>query len=97
MVGTGSSAYILYFGTFEKLGLTEKDLVPMASTLTEFTGHSISPLNTTTIPVTIGEEPKFKTLMIRMEKMKEVKRPPLQQYLHDGSLQRNSSRDTEDG
>ncbi|RZS15672.1 hypothetical protein BHM03_00047528 [Ensete ventricosum] len=64
MVGTGSSAYILYFGTFEKLGLTEKDLVPMASTLTEFIGHSISPLNTTAIPVTIGEEPKFKTLMV---------------------------------
>ncbi|RZR96084.1 hypothetical protein BHM03_00025045 [Ensete ventricosum] len=28
---------------------------------------------------------------IRMEKMKEVKRPPLSWYSHDGSLQRNSS------
>ncbi|RWV85890.1 hypothetical protein GW17_00052276 [Ensete ventricosum] len=28
---------------------------------------------------------------IRMEKMKEVKRPPLSRYPHDGSLQRNSS------
>ncbi|RWW62893.1 hypothetical protein BHE74_00029955, partial [Ensete ventricosum] len=28
---------------------------------------------------------------IRIEKMKEVKRPPLERYPHDGSLQRNSS------
>ncbi|RWW00003.1 hypothetical protein BHE74_00050621 [Ensete ventricosum] len=28
---------------------------------------------------------------IRMEKMKKVKRSPLQRYPHDGSLQRNSS------
>ncbi|RWV92627.1 hypothetical protein GW17_00044978, partial [Ensete ventricosum] len=28
---------------------------------------------------------------IRMEKMKEVKCPPLELYLHDRSLQRNSS------
>ncbi|RWW25537.1 hypothetical protein GW17_00010121 [Ensete ventricosum] len=28
---------------------------------------------------------------IRMEKMKEVKRPPLERYPHDGCLQRNSS------
>ncbi|RRT79230.1 hypothetical protein B296_00004767 [Ensete ventricosum] len=27
---------------------------------------------------------------IRMEKMKEVKRPPLEQYPHDGSLQQDS-------
>ncbi|RRT75902.1 hypothetical protein B296_00020460 [Ensete ventricosum] len=28
---------------------------------------------------------------IRMEKMKEIKRPPLYRYPHDGSLQRNFS------
>ncbi|XP_064937458.1 uncharacterized protein LOC135589079 [Musa acuminata AAA Group] len=40
MVDTGSSADILYFDAFKKLGLTERDLTPMASTLKGFIGDS---------------------------------------------------------
>ncbi|KAJ8505651.1 hypothetical protein OPV22_006537 [Ensete ventricosum] len=64
MVDTGSSADILYFDVFQKLGLTNKDLLPMVSTLTGFTGDSVSPAGTTILPVTIGGEPKSKTLLV---------------------------------
>ena len=46
MVDTGSSADILYFDAFQKLGLAKEDLTPMPSMLTRFMGDSISPLNT---------------------------------------------------
>ncbi|RZR90581.1 hypothetical protein BHM03_00018496 [Ensete ventricosum] len=64
MINTGSSADILYFDTFQKLGLTDKDLVTLTSTLTGFTGDFVSPLGATTIPVTFGGEPRSKTLMV---------------------------------
>ncbi|RWW04161.1 hypothetical protein GW17_00032632 [Ensete ventricosum] len=64
MVDTRSSTDVLYLNAFEKLDRTEKDLNPMASTLTRFIGDSISSLGTTTLPITIGEEPISKTMMI---------------------------------
>nr|XP_009412846.1 PREDICTED: uncharacterized protein LOC103994237 [Musa acuminata subsp. malaccensis] len=63
MVDTGSSADVLYLDAFKKLDLSTEDLIPMSSALTGFTGDSISPLGTTTLPVTIGEEPRTKTIM----------------------------------
>ncbi|XP_064992481.1 uncharacterized protein LOC135629214 [Musa acuminata AAA Group] len=63
MVDTGSSADMLYLDAFRKLDLTDEDLKPMASTLTGFTGDSISPLGTTALPVTIGEELRAKMIM----------------------------------
>ncbi|RWV91700.1 hypothetical protein GW17_00045990, partial [Ensete ventricosum] len=64
MIDTGSSADILYFDAFRRLGLTDLDLTPLTSTLTGFTGDSVSPLGTTTIPVTFGGEPRSKTLLV---------------------------------
>ncbi|RZS28663.1 hypothetical protein BHM03_00062291 [Ensete ventricosum] len=58
IVDTRSSTDILYLNAFKKLGLTDKDLVPMTFALTGFTGDLISHLGTTTLPVTIGEEPR---------------------------------------
>ncbi|XP_064999878.1 uncharacterized protein LOC135633854 [Musa acuminata AAA Group] len=63
MVDTGSSADVLYLDAFKKLGLPTEDLIPMSSALMGFTGDSISPLGTTTLPATIGEEPRTKTIM----------------------------------
>ncbi|XP_064983554.1 uncharacterized protein LOC135624013 [Musa acuminata AAA Group] len=63
MVNTGSSVDILYLDAFKKLDLPTEDLIPMSSALTGFTGDSISLLGTTTLPVTIGEEPRTKTIM----------------------------------
>ncbi|KAJ8477245.1 hypothetical protein OPV22_020972 [Ensete ventricosum] len=64
MIDTKSSADILYFDTFQKLGLTDKDLVTLTSTLTGFIGDFISPMGAATIPVTFGGEPRLKTLMV---------------------------------
>ncbi|XP_009386585.2 uncharacterized protein LOC103973677 [Musa acuminata AAA Group] len=63
MIDTGSSTDVLYFDIFKKLGLTGEDLAPMSLTLTGFTGDSIFPLGTTTLPVTIEEEPRGKTTL----------------------------------
>ncbi|RZR82611.1 hypothetical protein BHM03_00009063 [Ensete ventricosum] len=64
MIDIGSSTNILYFDVFQKLGMIDKDLVPMTSTLTRFTGDAIAPLGVTTLPVTIKEEPRTKMLMV---------------------------------
>ncbi|RRT54068.1 hypothetical protein B296_00034217 [Ensete ventricosum] len=63
MIDTRSLTDILYFDAFQILGLTDKDLVTLTSTLTGFTGDFISPVGATTIPVTFGE-PRSKTLMV---------------------------------
>ncbi|XP_065023219.1 uncharacterized protein LOC135649050 [Musa acuminata AAA Group] len=63
MVDTGSSADILYFDAFQKLGLARENLSPMHSALTGFTGDSISPLGAITLPLTLGTPPRSKTVM----------------------------------
>ncbi|RWW60845.1 hypothetical protein BHE74_00032130 [Ensete ventricosum] len=54
---------ILYFDAFQELGLPDKDLLPVTSTLIGFTGDSVSPVETTLL-VTVGKEPRLKTLMV---------------------------------
>ncbi|KAJ8483716.1 hypothetical protein OPV22_016201 [Ensete ventricosum] len=46
------------------LGLIDLDLTPLTSTFTGFIGDFVSPLGTTTIPVTFGGEPRSKTLLV---------------------------------
>ncbi|RWW62286.1 hypothetical protein BHE74_00030603 [Ensete ventricosum] len=64
MINMGSSVDIMYLNAFQKLGLTDKDLVSMTSALTGFMGDFVSPLGATTLSITFGEEPKSKTLMV---------------------------------
>ncbi|RWV96469.1 hypothetical protein GW17_00040815 [Ensete ventricosum] len=66
MVDTRSSTDILYFDAFQKLGLTDGDLVPMTSTLTGFIEDAIAPLSITTLSVTVEKEPKTKTVMVSL-------------------------------
>ncbi|RRT65793.1 hypothetical protein B296_00017391 [Ensete ventricosum] len=63
MVETDSSVDVLYHDAFLKLGLTATDLTPMSSTLTRFTGDSITPLRTTLLLVTLRQEPRSKTMI----------------------------------
>ena len=63
MIDIGSSADVLYLDAFQKLGLTKESLKPICSTLTGFTGDSVSPLGTTTLPLTLGAPPRTKTVM----------------------------------
>lgn len=67
MVDTRSSTDVLYFDAFQKFGLTEESLTPMALALTEFTSNSISPIDTTTLPITMcvgGGWSRSKTIMV---------------------------------
>ncbi|RRT72823.1 hypothetical protein B296_00009546 [Ensete ventricosum] len=64
MIDMESSTDILYFDAFQKLGLTDKDLVTLTSTLTGFTEDFVSPMGAATIPVTFKGEPRSKTLMV---------------------------------
>ncbi|XP_064950491.1 uncharacterized protein LOC135604768 [Musa acuminata AAA Group] len=63
IVDTGSSADILYFDAFQKLGLARENMKPMCSALTGFTGDSISPLGAITLPLTLEVPPRSKTVM----------------------------------
>ncbi|XP_064947824.1 uncharacterized protein LOC135598211 [Musa acuminata AAA Group] len=63
MVDTGSSADILYFDAFQKLGLSGDNMKPMFSALTGFTSDSISPLGAITLPLTLGAPPRSKMVM----------------------------------
>ncbi|RZS07678.1 hypothetical protein BHM03_00038578 [Ensete ventricosum] len=47
MIDTRSFVDILYLDTFLKLGMTNRDLTPMTSTLTGFTGNAITPVGPT--------------------------------------------------
>ncbi|RWW70733.1 hypothetical protein BHE74_00021568 [Ensete ventricosum] len=64
MIDTQSATDILYFETFQKLGLTDQDLTLLTSMLTGFTGDSIAPLGMMTLSLKISEEPHTKTLMV---------------------------------
>ncbi|RWW83912.1 hypothetical protein BHE74_00007557 [Ensete ventricosum] len=64
MVDNDSSTNILCQDAFQKLRLTTTDQSLMSSTLTGFTGDSIVPLGTTTLTVTVGQEPRSKILMV---------------------------------
>ncbi|RRT36962.1 hypothetical protein B296_00046170 [Ensete ventricosum] len=64
MINTGSSIDILYFDAFQKLRLTDKDLVTLTSTLIGFTGDFVSPVGAATIPAMFGGEPRSMTLMV---------------------------------
>nr|XP_009395688.1 PREDICTED: uncharacterized protein LOC103980886 [Musa acuminata subsp. malaccensis] len=63
MIDTGSSADVLYFDAFRKLGLARETLETMTSALTEFTDDSISSLGVVTLPLTLGAPPRSKTVM----------------------------------
>ncbi|RWV95453.1 hypothetical protein GW17_00041919 [Ensete ventricosum] len=63
MIDTGSFADILYLEAFHKLRMTNRNLVPITSTLTRFTGDTITSVGVATLPVTFDDEPRTKTLM----------------------------------
>ncbi|RWW90553.1 hypothetical protein BHE74_00000364 [Ensete ventricosum] len=64
MINTWSSTKILYLDAFQKLGMTNRDLIPMTSTLTWFTRDAITPVGVATLPITFSDEPRIKTFMV---------------------------------
>ncbi|RRT46512.1 hypothetical protein B296_00013985 [Ensete ventricosum] len=64
MIDIGSSVDLLYLDAFHKLRMTNQDLIPMTSTLTGFAGDAITPVGIATLPITFGDEPRTKILMV---------------------------------
>ncbi|RWW42743.1 hypothetical protein BHE74_00051670 [Ensete ventricosum] len=64
MIDTGSSVDILYLDAFQKLRMTNRDHVPMTSTLIGFTRDTITPVGVATLPMTFDDEPRTKTFMV---------------------------------
>ncbi|RRT69106.1 hypothetical protein B296_00026525 [Ensete ventricosum] len=64
MINTGSSVDILYLNAFQKLSITNQDLIPMILTLTGFIRDVITPVGIVTLPMTFGDEPRTKTFMV---------------------------------
>ncbi|RWW72476.1 hypothetical protein BHE74_00019720 [Ensete ventricosum] len=64
MIDIGSSVDILYLDAFQKLRMTNRDLIPMTSILIGFTSDTITPVGIATLPVTFGNKPRTKTLMV---------------------------------
>ncbi|RWW39844.1 hypothetical protein BHE74_00054784 [Ensete ventricosum] len=58
MIDTRSFTDILYVDAFHKLGMTNRDLIPMTSTLTGFTSDAITLVGVATLPVTFDDEPR---------------------------------------
>ena len=58
LVDTGSSAEILYWDCFQKMKLSEKDLVPTQAPLVGFNGSELRPEGTIELPVTFGTYPR---------------------------------------
>ncbi|XP_074326570.1 uncharacterized protein LOC141664514 [Apium graveolens] len=61
MVDTGSSADVLTYDSYKKLGLLDRELTSTGGHLYGFTGNSIGVKGTIRLPVTIGEEPHVDT------------------------------------
>ncbi|RRT84546.1 hypothetical protein B296_00004071 [Ensete ventricosum] len=64
MIDTGSSADILYLDAFQKLRMTKRDLIPMTSTLTRFTGDVKTLVGVAILPMTFSNEPRTKTFIV---------------------------------
>ncbi|RWW07835.1 hypothetical protein BHE74_00024113 [Ensete ventricosum] len=64
MIDTGSSVDILYLDAFQKLRMTKRDLIPMASTLTRFTRDVKTLVGVAILPMTFSDEPRTKTFIV---------------------------------
>ena len=63
LVDNGSSIDILYYQTFQKMGLKNSDLRPSPNPIYGFTGDSITPMGVITLPMTVGEYPRESYVM----------------------------------
>ncbi|XP_020555094.1 uncharacterized protein LOC110013285 [Sesamum indicum] len=65
LIDNGSSADIILRDVLVKMGLENAELEPVRTPLVGFGGTEIVPLGTLDLPVSMGEEPRRKTLMIK--------------------------------
>ncbi|KAL2254676.1 UNVERIFIED_CONTAM: Retrovirus-related Pol polyprotein from transposon [Sesamum indicum] len=65
LIDNGSSADIIFKEVLNKMGLDNIRLEPVTIPLVGFGGSEVASLGTVNLPVSLGEEPKRKTLMVK--------------------------------
>ncbi|XP_074556557.1 uncharacterized protein LOC141812464 [Curcuma longa] len=60
-VDTGSSVNVLYKDAFDRMQIDQEELQPMATSLFRFSGHEVQPLGQIQLPLSLGEEPLWRT------------------------------------
>ena len=65
LVDSGSSAEIIIKSVVDKMGLENARLEPVKTSLVSFGESEVASLGTIELPVSIGDEPKRKTLMVK--------------------------------
>lgn len=65
LIDTGSSADILYYDAFEKLGLDPEQLRPFKGTLADFTGEQVHVRGHITLKTTFGTKETAKTIEVK--------------------------------
>ncbi|KAL2237789.1 UNVERIFIED_CONTAM: hypothetical protein Sindi_0970600 [Sesamum indicum] len=65
LIDSGSSADIIFKNVIDKMGLENARLDPVRTPLVGFGGSEVASLGTIELPVSMGEEPKRKTLMVK--------------------------------
>ena len=58
LVDNGSSADILYYPTFQQMGIGRERLIPTNAPLVDFGGTRVVPLDAITLPVMVGDYPQ---------------------------------------
>jgi hypothetical protein len=64
LMDNGSSADILYWPTFQQMGIDRERIKPFASPLVEFGGEVVFPIGIIPLPVTVGTTPQLATVMV---------------------------------
>ncbi|KAL0303534.1 UNVERIFIED_CONTAM: Gag-Pol polyprotein [Sesamum radiatum] len=65
LIDNGSLADIVFWDVIKRMGLESAQLQPVHTPLVGFGGSEVASMGTITLPVSMGEEPKRKTLMIK--------------------------------
>ncbi|KAL2232806.1 UNVERIFIED_CONTAM: Retrovirus-related Pol polyprotein from transposon [Sesamum indicum] len=65
LIDSGSSADIIFKNMVDKMGLAKARLEPVKTPLVGFRGSEVASLGMIELPVSMGEEPKRKTLMVK--------------------------------
>ncbi|KAL0313506.1 UNVERIFIED_CONTAM: hypothetical protein Sradi_5749900 [Sesamum radiatum] len=65
LIDNGSSADIIFWDVVKRMGLDNLQLDPISTPLVGFGGSEVASMGTINLPVSMGEEPKRKTMMIR--------------------------------
>jgi hypothetical protein len=64
-IDNGSSADILYWSAFRNMEISAENVIPATSPLVGFAGEQVLPVGSIELPVTVGDYPTTKTIMVK--------------------------------